>query len=197
MSGLLFLTSSDFTLQKGIKGKIMCTSIPGFSLILFYSTQCQHCKTFVPMFKKLPGTLGGCQFGMVNVSHNKNCILMSRQTTAPITVVPYVILYVNGKPYMRYQGPQDIREITRFIIEISKSINNKNKSANNNKAAMKLEKRIKRSAKGNIPAYCLGHPLCGPDDKVCYLEFNDAYDKKKDMRDSHAVNQRLSTRSGM
>ena len=32
---------------------------------------------------------------------------MSKKSISPITVVPYVILYVNGKPYMRYQGPQD------------------------------------------------------------------------------------------
>lgn len=197
MSGLLFLNSSDFTLQKGIKGNIMCTSIPGFSLILFYSTQCQHCKTFVPVFKKLPGTVGGCQFGMINVSHNKNCIMMSRQTTAPITVVPYVILYVNGKPYMRYQGPQNIREITRFIIEISKSINSAKNSSKARTANMKLEKKIKRGVKGEIPAYCIGQPLCGPDDKVCYLEFNNAYEKNQDLRNSHKVKQRLSRGSGM
>ena len=70
MSGLLFLNFSDY-FAKCSKGNIMCTSIPGFSLIL-YSTQCQYCKSFIPLFKKLPGTLGGCQFGMINVSHNKN-----------------------------------------------------------------------------------------------------------------------------
>ena len=165
MSGLLFLTSSDFTLQKGIKGNILCNSIPGFSLILFYSTQCDYCKTFIPIFKKLPGTVGGCQFGMINVSHNKNCILLSRQTIAPISVVPYVILYVNGKPYMRYQGPQNIKEIARFIIDISKSLSGKTKN-------LKLEKRIKHNVKGKIPAYTIGKPLYGPDDKVCYLEFD-------------------------
>ena len=53
---------------------------------------------------------------------------MSRNSIAPITVVPYVILYVNGKPYMRYQGPQDIKEIARFIIDISKSLSGKTKN---------------------------------------------------------------------
>jgi hypothetical protein len=122
---------------------------------------------------------------------------MSRQTTAPITVVPYVILYVNGKPYMRYQGPQNIREITRFIIEISKSINSAKNSSKARTANMKLEKKIKRGVKGEIPAYCIGQPLCGPDDKVCYLEFNNAYEKTKDLRNSHKVKQRLSRGSGM
>ena len=165
MSGLLFLRSQDFTLQKGTKGNILCNSIPGFSLILFYSTQCEYCKTFIPIFKKLPHSVGGCQFGMINVSHNKNAILLSRNSIAPITVVPYVILYVNGKPYMRYQGPQDIQEIARFIIDISKSLSGKTKN-------LKLEKKVKEQVKGTIPAYTIGQPLCGPDDKVCYVEFN-------------------------
>lgn len=175
MSGLLFLNSSDFTLQKCSKGNIMCTSIPGFSLILFYSTQCQYCKSFIPLFKKLPGTLGGCQFGMINVSHNKNCILMSKKSISPITVVPYVILYVNGKPYMRYQGPQDIKEITRFIIEISKKLSG-NKT---NKNSMRLDKNVKKSVSGGIPAYCLGQPLFGDEENICYLEFSEAYIKKR------------------
>ena len=95
MSGLLFLTSDDFIISKGSKGTILCTSIPGFSLILFYSTQCPHCQNFIPIFKKLPGTIGGCQFGMINVSTNKNCIRLSKDTIAPITYVPYVVLYIN------------------------------------------------------------------------------------------------------
>ena len=77
MSGLLFLTSQDFQIQKGVKGPILCTNIQGFSLILFYSTQCTHCQTLIPIFKILHGAIGGCQFGMINVSHNKQCVLMS------------------------------------------------------------------------------------------------------------------------
>ena len=92
MSGLLFLSTEDFHLVKGTKGAIMTTNIPGFSLILFYSTQCEHCQSLIPIFKQLPGTVGGCQFGMINVSHNKQCVLMSRETIAPIRVVPYIIL---------------------------------------------------------------------------------------------------------
>ena len=68
MSGLLFLAIEDFVLSKGTKGNILCTSIPGFSLILYYSTQCPHCQTLIPIFKKLPGSINGCQFGIINIS---------------------------------------------------------------------------------------------------------------------------------
>lgn len=173
MSGLLFLSSEDFHVARGTKGNILCTGIAGFSLILFYSTQCEHCRTLIPIFKQMPGTIGGCQFGMINVSNNKKCVRMSRETIAPITYVPYVVLYVNGKPFMRYQGPHDPNEIRRFVIEVSQKIQTKQKFASEN---------VKEDARGGgIPAYTIGHPLYGPDDKVCYLDFDDAYgnDKKQ------------------
>jgi thiol-disulfide isomerase/thioredoxin len=166
MSGLLFLSDEDFSISKGTKGNIMCHSIPGFSLILFYSTQCHHCQTLIPVFKKLPGTIGGCQFGMINVSKNKQCVRMSKNTIAPITYVPYVVLYINGRPFMKYQGPHDEREIGRFVYEVSQKVKNKQKFTS---------EKIKEDPRGGIPAYSIGKPLYGKD-KVCYLEFCNAYD---------------------
>jgi hypothetical protein len=165
MSGLLFLTSDDFNIAKGNKGNILCHSIPGFSLILFYSTKCEYCQTLIPIFKELPGTIGGCQFGMINVSTNKQCVRMSKDTIAPIEYVPYIILYIQGKPFMRYNGPQDSGEIRRFVFEVANKIQSKQKFTSEN---------IDKTKKG-IPEYTIGHPLCGPEDKVCYLEFNNAY----------------------
>lgn len=167
MSGLLFLTSDDFNISKGTKGNILCHSIPGFSLVLFYSTQCEHCKELIPIFKKLPGTIGGCQFGMINVSSNKNCIRMSKETIVPITYVPYIILYINGRPFMRYQGPYDSGEIRKFVLEVSQNVANKQKFSS---------EKVKEDPHGGIPEYTIGKPLYG-DQKVCYLEFDNAYQK--------------------
>jgi thiol-disulfide isomerase/thioredoxin len=165
MSGLLFLSSEDFTITKGTKGNILCQSIPGFSLILFYSTQCTHCQTLIPIFKKIPGSIGGCQFGMINVSSNKACIRMSKNTIAPITYVPYIILYINGRPFMRYQGPHDAEKIKQFVFEVAQKVRNKQKFSD--------DKNVKEDPRGGIPAYSLGTPLCGQDDKVCYINFEE------------------------
>lgn len=192
MSGLLFLTSEDFNIQKGTKGSILCTNIQGFSLILFYSTHCEFCKTMIPIFKRLPGTIGGCQFGMINVSQNKKCIVMSRQTSSPITEVPYILLYINGKPFMRYKGPHDAREISRFIVEVSQKIQN-----GNNQNFDKNDQRIKQDPKSDIPAYTIGHPLCGPDDDVCYLEFEEAYTGENTGNGNTRPRQHLPSQSGM
>mgnify|MGYP002152542160 CR=1 FL=1 len=171
MSGLLFLTSDDFHLQQGARGPIMCSKIRGFSLILFYSTLCKYCKDLIPIFKQLPGSIGGCQFGMLNVSHNRVCIQMSQQTIAPIREVPYIILFVDGKPFMRYKGPHDMREIIRFVMEVAQKVKSKTNFDKN-------DKRIQKNTKSGIPDYTIGHPLCGQDQKVCYLDYNEAYDKE-------------------
>jgi len=189
MSGLLFLTTDDFQIQRGSKGNIMCTNIQGFSLILFYSTQCEHCQSLIPIFKRLPGSVGGCQFGMINVSHNKQCVIMSRQTIAPINVVPYIVLYINGKPYMRYNGPHDQREIGRFIVEVSQKVQNKDN--------ITKDENVKQDPRGGIPAYTIGRPLCGPDDKVCYLDFNDAYGSDQTGPERTRARQHLPSQSGM
>ena len=168
MSGLLFLSSDDFTVTKGGKGNILCHGIPGFSLILFYSTQCEHCQTLIPIFKRLPGTIGGCQFGMINVSTNKQCVRMSKDTIAPIQYVPYIVLYIQGKPFMRYNGPHSSGEIRRFVIEVANKVQSKQQFSSEN---------VKEDKK-SIPEYTTGHPICGGDDKVCYLDFDIAYGDK-------------------
>jgi thiol-disulfide isomerase/thioredoxin len=167
MSGLLFLTSEDFTLQKGQKGDILCHNISGFSLILFYSPHCGYCKTLIPIFKKLPGSIGGCQFGMINVSANKSCIELSQNSVAPIKYVPYVVLYVNGKPFMVYKGPGVEEEIKKFVIEVANNIQQKQQFS---------KEKVKEDNNTGIPAYTVGKPLLG-NNNVCYLEFINAYNK--------------------
>lgn len=180
MSGLLFLTSDDFGITKGTKGNVLAHRIPGFSLILFYSTQCEHCQSLIPIFKRLPGTIGGCQFGMINVSTNKQCVGMSRQTIAPIRYVPYIVLYINGKPFMKYSGPYDLNEIRRFVIEVANKVQSKQKFAPGS---------VKEEEGEGIPSYSLGIPKSQLK-KVCYLDFDEAYDTKKQGQQGQRGQQR-------
>jgi hypothetical protein len=69
---------------------------------------------------------------------------------------------------MRYNGPYIAEEIGRFIVEVARSVQLQENS---------VKELIKEDSKGSIPAYTIGHPLCGPDDNVCYLDFDDAYGK--------------------
>jgi thioredoxin-like negative regulator of GroEL len=171
MSGLLFLQTEDFSIQKGVKGNILCHSIRGLSLLLFYSTNCQHCRALIPIFKRLPGQLGGCQFGMINVSMQKNIIAMSKATISEIKYVPLIILYVAGKPFIRYDGPHDENEIKRFILEVSSKIQSKEKFSNKEVPRGKMQAN---NGKKEVPAYASGQPLWGDSDDF-YMEFAEAY----------------------
>jgi thiol-disulfide isomerase/thioredoxin len=168
MSGLLFLGTEDFTISKGVKGNILCNTIPGLSLILFYSTQCPHCQNLIPIFKKLPGSISGCQFGMVNVSSNKTLISMSKNTIMPISYVPLIILHWAAKPYMVYKGPYDENEIKRFVIEVYNKINSKQKFASEQVS------NYKKLPNHKTTPFSEGIPLYGDNDDVSYLKFDEA-----------------------
>ena len=166
MSGLLFLTHEDFKVISGQNGPVLANSVKGFSLVMFYSTQCGYCKDLIPIFKRLPGTIGGCQFGMINVSTNKNVVAMAKQTVTPLKYVPYIVLYVNGKPFMAYQGPNDETEIRNFVVEVAQKLQKKQQFT------PETENKIER--KNVIPEYTVGIPK-NCDDGVCYLTEESAW----------------------
>ena len=122
MSGILYLNVDDFVVRKGEKGNLMCLGydVQGMSLVLFYSNECQHCNKLLGRYKQLPYNINGCQFTMINVNkmENRRVVQMSNQTIVPITYVPDIILYVDGIPYMRYDGSHDIQSIKTFILDI-------------------------------------------------------------------------------
>lgn len=162
MSSLLFLTSQDFNVTQGTNGQLLTHQIMGFSLIMFYSPKCVHSNKLIPIFRQLPQFVAGCKFGMLNVTNQRDIVRMSSQTIVPITYVPLIILYINGKPYMKYEGSSDINEIRTFILQIANSIQNQNSFSNG-----AIETR------NELPKYG-GIPLCGEDD-VSYLEYIEAY----------------------
>ena len=186
MSGLLFLTTDDFHVENGTKGKILCNPIPSFSLVLFYSTQCKHCKMLVPIFKKLPGTIGGCQFGLLNIGSNMKLVQKSKGTVTEIQYVPLIILYVNGKPFMRYSGKYKKEDIIEFVVTMSKRV--QSKQAFNQKTPAVPNPGVKESVNKTIPEYSIGrarrgHRVTigdsthGGRTDVCYLNFKTAYSK--------------------
>ena len=171
-SGLFYLNETDFTVKETQKGKTLAVGIEGYSLVLFYSTKCQHCQSLIPIFKKLPNSVGGCTFAMVNVSQNRGIVTKSSTTKSPIKYVPLMILHVNGEPFMRYDGPHEMEEIKRFVIEIAKKMS-KNKKPQSNVARTKAANSVA------IPGYTIGRPKnSGKRDAVSYPGFDSAYPSK-------------------
>ena len=174
-TGLFYLNETDFIIKENQKGKSLTVGLDGYSLVLFYSTKCQHCQSLIPIFKKLPQTVGGCTFAMVNVSQNKGLIAKSATTRSPIKYVPLLILHINGEPYMRYDGPHKIEEIKRFVIEIAQKVSKNNKPQSNTQNSNSAPENVA----SEVPAYTIGRPKnAGKRNEVCYLGFESAYVSK-------------------
>jgi thiol-disulfide isomerase/thioredoxin len=171
MSGLYFLTFEDFHLQKFPQGDMVCTKFQGFSLVLFYSTRCEYCKEFIPVFRKLPSLMEGCFFGMMNIDTNRQYLEMSKNSITPIKYVPYVVLYMDGRPILAYQGASDAMEIRRFITDVANNMKKKQGFTKGGGKAIPItgQKELTELEKyyGDI-----GKPVCGGKDQmVCYINF--------------------------
>jgi len=177
---MINLTYKDFFIADGTRGKILCTKVKGICLVMFFSPACDYCKHFLPSFDKLSKTLNGCMFAIMNVNQNKPIIGMSKNTIIPITYVPYILLYVDGKPFMRYDGPKDENEIKRFIFEITRKFSIQNKFASqkqvpNQKIQIDKNTTIDARQENEIPAYTIGIPKTGGAKQVCYFNYDEAY----------------------
>lgn len=164
MSTLLFLTTDDFSLARGANTTNLCQCIPGISLILYYSKNCKFCERLIPIFKKLPGSIGGCQIAMVNIDLHRRLVPLSQNTTTKLEYVPFIVLYVDGKPFMIYNGPHDVTELRQFVFDVASKLTNKQQF---------VKQTAKPGQRDKIPVYTIGHPK--KEIEVCYLEFSKAY----------------------
>src|SRR4051812_4399803 len=110
---LSYLNSREFFVQPGKRGHVLCNRVKGMSLVLFYSDSCRHCHSIKPIFKELQKYVPSCVIALHNIQDDGMAVsIMSQQTIAPIKYVPYIVLYINGRPFMRYDGPSTIRDLT-------------------------------------------------------------------------------------
>jgi thioredoxin-like negative regulator of GroEL len=116
-SSILFMSSSDFGV--GRDGSLLHNIQSGYSLVLFYSTQCPHCAAAQDIFKELNKTVIGCKFAMINIDNNKNIIQICKQSILPIEYVPLLVFFANGKAYMMYSGPLREQNIRQFIEQVA------------------------------------------------------------------------------
>ena len=115
------------------------------------------------MFKELSKLVVGCHFALFDASRNMAVVQMSAGTTTPLTYVPMIYLYYNGRPVIEYNGQADIYAIRQFVFDISRQLNTY---------------EIMKGYKKHVPSYTTGHPLCGEDERH-YLEIQQAYIRKQ------------------
>lgn len=177
-SGLFFLNQEDFEVRNGAKGSTLCVTIDGYSLVLYYSTKCAHCQKLIPIFKRLPGSVGGCTFAMTNVSQNKGIVRMAKTTKAPISYVPYIVLHINGEPFMRYDGPHDFESLKRFVVEIAQKVSQATPAEDTKQASQVAQQRQVQQATEpqQHHANTIGVPKnSGPRGQLQYQAFDGAY----------------------
>lgn len=169
MNGLIYLGKDDFSIEKGVRGNVLCNNIPGFSLVMFFSKKCQYCQILNPIFKRLPGSIAGCQFCIVNIDLNKQLVEMSKNTIVPLEYVPYIILYIDGVPYIGYHEEYTFEKLQRFVLEICQNIEKKQQMDRT---------KVKENTTTGFMYW--GKPVIGDKNQmVCYLEFQGAYQPKK------------------
>ncbi len=123
MNSLFVLSSRDFSIQIGKKGKLLCINPKGIVVVLFYSDQCPHCGPLLPIFRVLSKYVN-CQVAIHDIGSDGMVVAKnSKMTVAPVTSVPQVILYVNQRPFMKYEGERKLENIVQFIKDVIERLN--------------------------------------------------------------------------
>lgn len=115
---LHYLSDDAFYLNDQRK---LCAKVPGLSLIMFHSDNCGHCSDALPVLKAVSDAIPWCKFLLHNV-RSRYVVNLSRQTGAPINYTPYILIYFDGIPYYRWDGPRTFNDIKQFVIDMSKNL---------------------------------------------------------------------------
>src|SRR5574344_788826 len=102
--GLLILEEEDFELvETGKVIHLVHTVESKFSIVMFYTDECDQCKIIKPILLSFVGN-PTIQICMVNVYEpdSTNLIQMSQKTTTPLQHVPFIVFYINGVPFKKY-----------------------------------------------------------------------------------------------
>ncbi len=114
MASVSFLTNANFVVL-GTQHKTLGINIPGPVLVFFKIRNDPNCSKFDPVFASLSKMDPRISYAVLDVDQFKDVVAWSRTTTTPITAVPMVILYVNGRPHAKYNGTKDIPSLRSFI----------------------------------------------------------------------------------
>ena len=114
----IYLQNDDFYVdQTQPDRKVLCNYQKGVCFTLFYSTNCKHCDTLLPEFKKLLMVFPGTKFAIVNLNRSPEIIRKSADTILPLDQVPFVVLYYNGRPVIHYNEGNTLKDMVNFLKE--------------------------------------------------------------------------------
>ncbi len=173
MSNIIYLTSDDFHIQNGNKGKLLCLSdIPGLCFVMYHvdAGNCSYCEDSLPHFKAASRMVPSCTFGLCNLSRNPNIIKLSNATITPFEAVPTFIVYFNGRPLARYEGDRTNVDFAEFVQEMLIRLQEKKQFINNKNFKMATEDEA--TIPGIGKAY---NVVCDEESGKCYLKAAEVY----------------------
>ena len=165
-SGIIELHAESFKKIKGNRGFVLgIPNAQNLTLLMFYSIQCTYCDQAMPELEKLsrfvidknlPINIAVC-----DIMKNKKVIQESADTVDPIKFVPYMPIYLDDKPYLRYNGKKTAEEMLNYLIEVLKRVSTRQKFVQ--RQQVKEEEQSHVSQAEGVPY----NVVCEGD--VCYL----------------------------
>jgi hypothetical protein len=111
-----FLNAQNFTVV-GSRQKTLGINLPGNVFVFFKMQGCDNCAQFDPIFAALSRSEGRVSCAILDITQNRDVVLWSRNTSTPITAVPVLVLYIDGRPHAKFNGTRNILSIQAFITK--------------------------------------------------------------------------------
>ena len=124
MNSVKQLSDHEFILQPRKNGNILACTLKGFSLIVFKTSNCPYCSQLGPVLTSLSKKIPQCKFAMANVTNYPKILEASRKSIKPIDYVPFIIFYVNSKPFLEYKGDKSENGIGNFVMSVMNQLQN-------------------------------------------------------------------------
>lgn len=107
--------------------KLLCHGIAHpkkliISHVLFFTPDCEYCEELKETFKILSQHITSHYFCFCNLKLSSQVVKYSKESTTPLQHVPYVITYVNGKPYAKYEGDRTVKGLKDFIQLVNSKV---------------------------------------------------------------------------
>jgi len=115
MATIVKLTPNDFTML-GTTNKTLGIRNPG-SMLILYRMNCNNCATFEPIFRELAKKDPRIQYGVLDLDAYQQVAQWSNQTSTPIKHVPFLVLYINGRPHAKFSGTKNVASISSFLTK--------------------------------------------------------------------------------
>ena len=111
---ILGLRDEHFVLH-GQRKKLLSLNLRGNVLVCFKMTGDANCKSFDPIFAQLSRAENRVQLAVLDVKANPGVVKKSRESNTPISAVPALILYVEGRAHAKFNGARNLKSLQGFI----------------------------------------------------------------------------------